>query len=58
MSTHNCQRNDAIDILLKDMTELRSDVKSLLEFKNKAMGIIMATTVVCNVIAFAISKFF
>jgi len=41
-----------------DILEIKKDVKELLAFKNKAMGIIMGLTVMCNVLAFVIGKFF
>ncbi len=41
-----------------DIEEIKRDVKELLAFKNKAMGIITGVTIVGNLLAFIIGKIF
>ena len=43
---------------IADIEEIKRDVKELLAFKNKAMGIITGITIVGNLLAFVIGKIF
>ena len=55
-----CNKTEVIDMIKDDVTEIKSDVKSLLEFKNKLLGIIAGitatTTLFFNLILFIFKK--
>lgn len=46
-----CEKTEVINIIKDDVKEIKTDIKDLLQFKNKILGITIATSAVCTVFA-------
>jgi len=44
MSKHTCEKEQVIDYIRQDVVEIKKDVKELLSFKSKVIGIQIAIT--------------
>jgi len=55
MDEHKCEKQEVIDMIKADLSEIKQDVKSLLKYKWQLMG---GAGVVGTIIAFIISTFF
>jgi hypothetical protein len=50
-----CDKTEVISMINETVKETRRDVKDLLAFKNKALGIIITVTVIFQIVAFALT---
>lgn len=49
-----CQKIEVIDIIKNDVKEIKTDIKDLLQFKNRILGITIATSTFCTLVAHAL----
>lgn len=54
--TEPCLKEETIEFIKDDVTIIKSDVKELLEIKNKVVGGIKVLTMVCTVLGFFIGS--
>lgn len=45
-----CDKTEVIHFIHEDLKEIKGDVKDLLKFKNRLLGIIIASSTVCSLI--------
>ena len=43
-----CSKTEMIDMIHEDLRDIKKDIRSLLEFKNRALGIILTITAITN----------
>lgn len=53
---HECKKEDVLKLMQGDLTEIKSDVKILLSFKAKIIGIVLASSVGATILFNLVAK--
>ncbi len=57
MEEKNCQNHIAISMLIDEVKEIKKDVKELIGFQHKILGIVVAISTFFTFIGFIVSNF-